>query len=295
MKFRRFLVTASNHLWRILVSGLIFAAGLVASRLIFHTLGVSPPRLPGQVPEAIAGYYLLAGSIALAAGAALTSRGLRGTRLARWLVLATFLFVGFGVSSTIETAIFSSADGVLLMVPVLLLPCSLLAGVEAALLRPREADRLPMSSSAGFFRARTWAQWSWRLAAAVAAFPLVYFVFGIIVSPVVTEYYAHGTAGLALPGAGVILATQFLRGALHLVVALPIMILWSASRRQLVVALALAFFVFVAAYDIVLACRVPNVLLITHTFEVLADSFVYAWLLVVLLIAPGDAGEARLN
>jgi hypothetical protein len=261
--------------------------GLVVSRLIFNTLGVSPPRLPDQAPESIAIYYLLAGSIALTIGTVLTARGLRGTRLVRWSVLAMFVFVGFGVSSTIETSIFSSANGVILIVPILFLPCILLAGVEVCLLRPRDATQLPRTSPASFFRSRTWTQWMWRFAASVFAFPLVYFLFGLIVSPVVTKYYESGSAGLALPGAGQILSTQLVRGILHLVVTLPVMILWSTSRRQLIAALTLAFFVFVASYDIVLAYRVPSILLITHGFEVLASSFVYAWLLVTFLVQKG--------
>lgn len=284
MKIGQFFRIATDHLWRIVVCGFVFAAGLVASRLISQTMGVSPPRMPTQAPEAVAGYYLLVGSVVLAAGITRLSQGVRGTRWVRWLVLATFLFIGFGVSSTIETSIFSSTHGVLLMMPVLLLPCCLLAGAETALRRRPDANRLPAPSAAAFFRGRTWAQWAWRFAAGIVAFPLVYFIFGIVVSPVVTEYYVRGTAGLVLPEPGLILSIQLTRSILYLLVTLPVMILWSGSRRQLVVALALAFFVFVAAYDIVLAYRVPNVLLVTHAFEVLADSFVYAWLLVALLV-----------
>ena len=284
MKAGQFSRTAADHLWRVVVCGFVFAAGLVASRLILQAIGVSPPRMPTQAPEAIAGYYLLVGSVVLAAGVTLLSRGVRGTRLVQWLVLAAFLFIGFGVSSTIETSIFSSTHGVLLMMPVLLLPCCLLAGAETALRRRPDANRLPAPSAAAFFRGRARAQWAWRFAAGIVAFPLVYFIFGIIVSPIVTEHYARGTAGLVLPEPGLILSIQLTRSMLYLLVALPVMILWSGSRRQLVVALALAFFVFVAAYDIVLAYQVPNVLLVTHAFEVLADSFVYAWLLVALLV-----------
>jgi hypothetical protein len=198
-----------------------------------------------------------------------------------------FVVVGFGVSSTIETSIFSTANGVILMVPILFPPCFLLAGIEVLLFQSRDAIQVPRSNPSRFFRPRTRTQWMWRFAASVFAFPLVYFLFGLIVFPIVTKYYESGSAGLALPGAGQILSTQLFRGLLHLMVTLPVMILWSSSKRQLITALTLAFFVFVAAYDIVLAYRVPSILVITHGLEVLASSFVYAWLLVALLVQKG--------
>lgn len=111
-----------KHAWRIVVGGFVFAIGLVVSRLSWQFVGVNPPRMPTQAVEAIAGYYLLAGSMAVAAGMVASSRGIRGTVAVRWFVLSTFLFIGFGVSSTVESSIYSSIDGVLWMIPVLLLP-----------------------------------------------------------------------------------------------------------------------------------------------------------------------------
>ncbi len=271
----------------------MFAIGLVVSRLVFQFVGVSPPRMPTQAEEAGAGYYLLAGSIALAAGMVLSSRGIRGTLPIRWLVLSTFLFIGFGVSSTIETSIYSSTGGVLWMIPVLLLPCLLLAGTEAVLLKSPLAEPTRTRGVADAFRSRTWVQWALRGLGAIAVFPLIYFIFGMIVSPVVSQYYEQGVSGLALPEPVVIVSTQFLRGALHLLAVLPVIVFWNGSKRKLVLALALAFFVFVAAYDIVLAYQVPIVLVVTHGIEVLVDSFVYAWVLATLLLRRGPGSEWR--
>ena len=274
---------STNHAWRIVVGGFVFAIGLVVSRLALQFVGVSPPRMPAQAGEAIAGYYLLAGSIALAAGMVMSSQGIRGTVPIRWLVLSTFVFIGFGVSSTVETAIYSSIDGVLWMVPALFLPCLLLAGINAALLKSPLTEALPTRAVGEALRRRTWVQWSLRGLGATAAFPVIYFVFGMIVSPVVSQYYEQGVSGLALPEPAVIVTTQFLRGALQLLAVLPVIVFWNGSKRKLVVAIALAFFVFVAAYDIVLAYRVPIVLAVIHGIEVLVTSLIYSWVLVILL------------
>jgi hypothetical protein len=248
--------------------------------------------MPAQAPEAIAGWYLLAGSIALAAGMLLSSRGIRGSLPVRWLVLATFLFIGLGVSTTIEASIYSSTNGVARMIAVLFLPCFLLAGIGAVLFKCRLPQSPSVRTVADAFRGLTWAQWSLRLVAAIAAFPLFYFVFGIVVSPLVSPYYERGVSGLVLPEPGVVISTQFLRGGLHLLAVLPLMFFWNGSRRQLALSLGLAFFVIVTAYDFVLAYQVPAMLVVTHGIEVLTSSFVYSWILVTVL---GRDGKASVN
>jgi hypothetical protein len=121
----------------------------------------------------------------------------------------------------------------------------------------------------------------------LASFPLIYFGFGLLVAPVVSPYYARGDYGLALPAPALIVQVALLRSLLHLVAALPVIVLWNGSRLRLVVALAAAFFVCVFAYDIVMAIRMPVVLVVVHGVEVLADSLAYAWVLFRLFASDG--------
>ena len=108
MQWPRIISTVGHYLWGILVSVLVFAAGLVTSRMVFAGLGISVPRIPEQAAEAVAGYYLIAGSAALTIGLLAVARRIDGTYWKRWLVLATFLFVCFGVNGSIEFSIHSS-------------------------------------------------------------------------------------------------------------------------------------------------------------------------------------------
>ena len=278
--FKQALIRLST----ILIAGIAFAAGLVGSRLLSHAIGLSAPRMPAQAPESIAGYYLITGSIILSGGLALPATGISASLPVRWLVLATFVFLGFAVSTTIETSIFSSAAGTMSMIPALLLPCILLAGVLAAPCLTPFPTRETEGRIVRFFRARPWPEWTWRIAAAVVSFPLIYFVFGLMASPVVSDYYASGVSGLALPAPASIVRVQFLRSILHLVSLFPLLILWRGDRRHIVVGLTLAFFVFIFAYDIVLANQIPAVLVLVHGLEVLVDSLVYAWAVVHLLM-----------
>jgi hypothetical protein len=116
-----------------------------------------------------------------------------------------------------------------------------------------------------------------------------------MVSPIVSSYYEAGVAGLSLPEPQVILLTQLLRGVLHLLAVWPVMLFWNGSRKHLVVALGLSFFVFVSAYDFVLAYRVPVTLVFIHGIEVLISSLLYAWILVAALthkVVPGSRKAA---
>jgi len=128
--------------------------------------------------------------------------------------------------------------------------------------------------------------------------PVVYFVFGIMVSPIVAGYYTDGIAGLVLPSTVLIVGTQVLRGILHVAIIILVMQIWYRSRRQLVIALTASFFVFVAMYDVVLAYEMPIVLIATHAVEVLADSFVFSWIVVALfapLVFGSDSGRTPFN
>jgi len=268
----------------VLISGIAFAIGLIISRVLFYTVGLSAPRIPEQAPESIAGFYLIAGSLILSGGLVLLTEGMSASRLVRWLVLGTFVFLGFAVSTTIEASIYSSASELLLIIPVLLLPCILSTGVLSQMLSPRSENWNTMKRVSQFFGTRSLSEWGWRIALTIVSFPVIYFVFGLVVAPIVTSYYANGVSGLALPSPSKIVQVQFFRSVIHLIAAVPLIVLWKRERQHLVVALALAFFVFVFVYDVVLAIQMPIVLVFVHGVEVLVDSLVYAWVLVFLLM-----------
>jgi hypothetical protein len=116
------------------------------------------------------------------------------------------------------------------------------------------------------------------------AFPLVYFVFGMMIAPIVVPHYNAGIAGLRIPPIDVVFRTQLLRSLLFLLSALPIIRLWRRSRAQLILALGLAFTATVGLYGLLQASWLPMVLRITHSLEITADSFAYAAVLTLLFV-----------
>jgi hypothetical protein len=63
---------------------------------------------------------------------------------------------------------------------------------------------------------------------------------------------------------------------------LPVLIAWHHSRHSLMLSLGWALFVLVGLLNLMQAVWLPATLRLTHILEILADSFVYAWVLVML-------------
>jgi hypothetical protein len=87
-----------------------------------------------------------------------------------------------------------------------------------------------------------------------------------------------------LPGTGIIILTQLLRSSLFFLAALPILIVWSGSRRQLTVLLGFAFFVLVGLFGMIQTYWLGPVLVVVHSVEILVDSVVYAGVLALLFV-----------
>jgi hypothetical protein len=274
---------AFGYLWRVPLCALAYVAGTIVAGVAVSALGLPLPQVPEQADVRTMSLLLLVASLALAVGLTPLAYRLSGPYWLRWLMLAGLCYICIGVTSPLEGAIFTTMD--MTCVPVLsLLPCLLFAAVMALLFKPIERGGSLTVSIQQFFRGRTARQWLWRLVAAVFAFPLVYWTFGLMVAPFVMEYYKQGQFALAVPHPAVILATQFARSVLFLLAAMPILILWSGSRRHLIAALGVAFYVLVGLFGMLQSYWLAPTLQILHNTEIFVDSMVYALALAVLLV-----------
>jgi len=271
------------YVWRIAACSFVFAFGLIASRLILHPLGLTPPRLPQQADESIAVYYLLSGSILLSLSLLPFAQKISGAFFTRFLIIFFFFFACFGISVSLESSIYSSIEGFDLMILILLLPIVLFSFTCISLTKSQPTSESFSQKSLRFFKSNTRSELGWKILLAFLSFPVIYLLFGIIASPLVADYYRESSYGLAIPDIGTIMSVQLVRSLLFLMVTLPIMITWFGNRVQLVVMLGIAHFMFVFSYDIVLAYQLPIKLVLTHAIEILLDSMVYAWVMVKLL------------
>jgi hypothetical protein len=278
-------------LGKAIACGLAYAVGLILAGMVSAQLRLPQPAFP---PVAVSPGRMFLEFVAVSALLGLCllplAIGIVGKPRVRGIVIAALIFVCLGLTSVMEIQIFTTmlAHG---GAATLLLGAgtgAVLSGLGFALLFRGAAYGEGAQGTLGeFLRKRSLASWSWRFVAAWLAFPAAYFLFGMIVAPLVIEAYRDGNLGLVLPPMSAILRTVLLRSALFLAVSFPFVVLWRKSRGGLILALGLAHWMLVGLFGLLPNSWFPAVLRIAHSLEIGADSFAYAAAL-VLLLRPRD-------
>lgn len=290
MKFRKTFKTTRGYIWRVPLCAFAYMAGTMATAGLVSAMGMKLPPVPEQANEKMMGLCLLISSCTLAIGVGPLARRIRARYGVRCLILAALTYVCIGLNTPIEAAIFTNIGGMRTMVVFSLLPCLLFGVVTALLFKPSDKAKPFGEQVSYFFQRRSVQQWVWRFVAAICAFPVIYWTFGMMIAPWVIEYYKQEQFGLTLPGTGMIILTQLFRSSLFFLAALPILIVWSGSKRELTVRLGFAFFVLVGLSVLIQSYWLGPVLLIVHNVEILADSVVYAGVLSLLFVRKETAG-----
>jgi len=267
---------------KILLSTLALAIATMLAGAIVSTLPLTPPvSLPGESPSLPS---MLFGSLVLVVGLVPIASGLGGRFVTRWLALCLMLFVATGVNTVIELIIFGTEGGHrYLLVFYFLCFVATAAALAWQYSSHQSAPQLPHLGTG---------QWLWRVAVAWLSFPVIYFLFGLCVAPFVIPIYQAGVVGLRVPPLDVIMRTQLLRSFLFLASSLPVILLWTGSRRRLILVLGWAHTAMVGLYGLSQANFMPPTLRVIHSLEITADSFVYALVLAWLFFPPERIGAA---
>jgi hypothetical protein len=280
MKFTTWI----HYFWKVPVCGLLFFFGFIPGGQLAAWMGLPAPAMPAGADQATIAQFTLLGSLILALGLAAVARGLSGSFLLRWLSLFFFTWIAYGVNTYLEAAIFSTMAAASLYTVVLYLPAALFCSAAVAWLFPSKTQGIGfLAQVRTFFTGRSSGGWIWRLLAAFLSFPLVYYVFGRLISPIVLPYYQRGANELALPGWGQLLPVLALRSLLFLLVCLPILITWKLSNWRLFLTLGLTLYILVGGLGMLSAYWLPTVLRVTHGLEIFADEMAYAGALILLL------------
>lgn len=270
---------------KIILGSLAFVGGTLLGGIIAGSLGMAAPALPAGTDVATLGQYQLLVGLVLVGTLAVLSRRLRGRFFIRWCVLVCLSWIAYSLNTYLEAAIFTSYDAAspytLVMQLVSLALCS---AVVAWLFPPEQIDVALRAELRTFIAHFSPAQWAWRLVAAVIAFPVIYVVFGWLARPFIIEYYTQQMAGLVAPGWAQILPTLLLRSLLFLLGCLPVLIMWRGSSLRLFIVLGSALFIFVGGLYMLQSYWYPVTMRVVHSLEILADSLVYAGVLVALLV-----------
>jgi len=273
----------ASYLWKAPACGLVYMAAMAIGGALLAKAKIPPPSLPpGTDPKGLLPFTILA-SLTLAMAFGPVAAQLQGGYLTRWAILAAFAYISMGLNTAIESAIFTTLGGTPYVIAMFVLPCLAVAALAAALFRPARRGQPFSANLARHFSGRSAGAWAWRLVAAVLAFPLIYYFFGMFVGPWVAPYYRAGQYGLSLPSVPLIIWTQLVRSPLFVLAVLPVIVSWSGTRRQLAAALGIALYVLVGAFGLIQGYHLPAWMRALHGVEVLADSLVHGWVLAVLL------------
>ncbi len=264
----------------ILLAAIAYIIASVLSEVISSALHLPEPAIPaGATATQLFRNLIFASPLLMAALMPLAS-GLIGKWGKRWLVMAFLLFITVGLNTAIEASVFTVSLGKNAAV-TLTLGTVLPALASAAVLVSGTAQR---SDTPAVWVRFGPAAWGWRLLVAWLAFPVIYFVFGMSIAPIVMPYYKAGVAGVTIPPVDVVIRTQLVRSALFLLCSLPPLMLWRKSRGSVFLAMGLAHAVAVGIFGLVQASFFPMTLRVVHSIEITADSFAYAGVLVLLFV-----------
>jgi hypothetical protein len=290
-----------SYFWKLPLCGLVYFIAMAVSGGLLDRLGFETPALPkGTDPGAIA-LWFVAGSMLLAFVLSFVAGRLRANWLMRWLILAELVWTFAALGMVIESVFFMNTDAVASIINAVytllsfLLPSLILALMTALLFPPEQPSKPCLQSLKGFFAGRSLLDWAWRLLLAVAAYPMVYFAFGLLVKPLVGEYYTQGMVELILPTWGQLIPLQLARSLLFLTASLPVIAWWRGSRRSLWVALGMAVFVLTAFMAVITSYWFPWQMRLFHGLELLADGLVYAGVLAVLFRPMPAASQVRMR
>jgi hypothetical protein len=282
MKIRNLLI----NFGKLLVCSLAFILGAMIGGTVAALLGLQQPPMPEGVDSSFAFLLLLLESPVMALALALVARGLGGGRLSRALTLSFFTWVAYTLNTAIESLVFTTTtvSGALFTTVSFLVP-SILCGTAVALLFPSGVKGTSLAATAKeFFARRTLGAWIWRIGVAAVAFVPIYLFFGSLVAPLTAEYFQQNMFGLRQPSQSEMLVVLLVRSVLFLLACLPIVIMWHRSNWSLFLSLGFALFVLVGFLYMLGAYYMPLTVRLPHTLEILADSFAYAGVLMLLLL-----------
>jgi hypothetical protein len=271
-------------LGKLVVAGAAFAVGIMIGGMLATALQLPPPGAPEGADMSTVGTYSMLTTPLLALALAVLARGLAGGFLTRAAVLTFFMWIAYAVNTQLEATIVSTYAGGVPYAVVMYLVAAVFCGTAVAFLFPAEKS----SPGTGAVVKAFWARrrpldWAWRLALAAVVFMPIYFAFGLMVLPFTGEYYRENMFGLVAPTIEQLLPILFVRSVLFLLCTLPIIMLWQKSDRILFWRLGLALFLLVGFVIMLYATWLPLYVRIPHILEILADEFVYAGVLVLLL------------
>lgn len=204
-----------------------------------------------------------------------------------WINLLTIRFVNNIIEGYFFSSVFSSLSDVAVSIGYAAL-FSVLTAVATAIVflfpRPSNSvvdnlrERLSTGSTGG---------WALRMILAGPLYFLVYFAFGMMVSPFVYPYYSDPALGLKIPAFTVMIPVEIARGIIYGLVLLPLIASLRFGKLNTFVCVSMMLFIAGALLPLIQSPLPPQIVPY-HIVEILGDSLVFGYLLMWLFKAGSD-------
>lgn len=273
----------------VLLKGIAAAAaafvGLIASGVITPLLGLPMPEVPPQVEMNLLMPRLFLSMVVIAIVLGECFQRLSRQYWKRFLSIWLCNYLVYYLLNMLDGMLFTPFPNMGTGIISNIFPALTLAAATAWLWKPGKDDIFETGATKAFFAERRPADWAWRFALAWLAYPPIYYLMGLVISPLIKHYYEDPglNLGLVLPPLGILLGMQVLRGILFLVAVLPVIIVWRGSTKGLWLWTGSIIFIQIAGQIIFQAYWLPLGLRIPHIVELLVDSFLQAGLYAILL------------
>ncbi len=273
-------------IWKSLAVALSYVVGTMIMGGLAQALRLPMPAIASRVDpqQALMGTFL-AGLVYALVMKPLSER----LPIPAWQRFTVLFALSYGLNSLLnglEAVFFSTYVAPDQLVTLLVIGLSHLAPAAlAALLFPPQAITTRLGKLERVTLAtRPPLAWAWRILAAGVLFVPVYLFFGSLIAPIVVPYYTEvaGT-GLAIPGFGVMLPLEVVRGVLFILILFPLLAVFRGPRRRLWLWLGVVLAAFIGWAPLLGGSFLPLTLRLVHGLEITADSFVHAALIAWLL------------
>lgn len=274
-------------LWRALVVGLGYTVVTMIGGMVIQILALPLPEMANQVDatRSLVTTFLAGLVIGLILGPLATRLTLPTAQRAGLLFVV--LFVLNSLINVMEALFFTTipaAEQVSGLLSAALGQAGL-AILLALLFQPTFVERGLLTALRETLGQRRWTSWVWRIGLAGFLYLPTYFLFGLLIYPIVQPYYEDPNLGLNLvvPGPEIVLPLEIGRGVLIVLALFPLIAVLGCPRWSLAFWLGMTLVVLGSVAPMLQATWWPLTMRVVHGLEIAADSIVHgiliAWLL----------------
>ncbi len=209
-----------------------------------------------------------------------------------WLAMFVVRFLNNMIEGYFFTDVFGSIGAFLISMGIAFVVSLLIAGAAGFILLHPEFNDSLWDRSRDMISRRSRRDWIIRIIVASPIFFLIYFAFGMAVSPFVYQYYQDPSLGLTIPPFTVMIPIELVRGLIFTLALIPLIIAVGTGKPYVFIATSMMLFIPGSLVPL-LEAPLPIQIIPFHLVELLADSLVFGLALTWLFAPPEKRSASR--